>query len=177
MPRILTLPANTAANATAPPGSTTKCRRSNTQRIAAATSWVVTATPFTPRACKTSKLIAWVCGVCSASHVVGCVRSFTAKISPASNDRIMSSQPSGSTMVISASGQASESPDASPPPPQHATIWSGPSSPRACNCARISMPTLPCPSITHGSPKAWTKVAPVRATISAAMASRSCPGR
>ncbi len=41
----------------------------------------------------------------------------------------MSSQPSGSTMAISASGQASDRPDASPPPPQQATIWSGPFKP------------------------------------------------
>ena len=52
-------------------------------------------------------------------------RRATGTISPSSSERAMSSQPSGSTITISASGQASAMPEASPPPPQGTTIRVG----------------------------------------------------
>ena len=69
------------------------------------------------RALSTAKLTGRVASVCSASHAVGGGLGPTATISPASRLRRTSSQPSGSTGTISASGQARARPAVSPPPP------------------------------------------------------------
>ena len=89
----------------------------------------------------------------------------------------MSSQPSGSTMAISASGHARARPDAKPPPPQQDMIMSGPVRPNACSCSATSSPAVPCPSITQGSPKACTSVAPLCAIKPAATSSRDSVAR
>ena len=61
----------------------------------------------------------------------------------------MSSQPSGSTTTISASGTASAIPEASPPPP-HGTTMRGGEPP---SCSIISRPAVPCPATIAGSSK------------------------
>ena len=67
----LALPDNAAANATAPPGSSTRRRLAKAKRCASRTSSSVTRRPWSHRCFSTAKLIGLVWKVCKASQAVG----------------------------------------------------------------------------------------------------------
>ena len=83
--------------------------------------------------------------------------------------RPMSSQPSGSTMTISASGTASAMPDGEP---AAAARDDDAAAALVPSCSTISRPAVPCPATIAGSSKLGTTVAPVSSEMRAAISSR-----
>src|SRR5215472_9470165 len=144
-PRTSILPASSAANATAPPGSTTSLSSRNAKPTARPTSSSVAATP----APTSSRLISKVmrpgdCAI-SASQIVPVSAALRSR-RPVANERAWSSKPAGSAVTTCAAGTRALTASATPavrPPPDAFTITTSGASPSAARSSTISRPVVP----------------------------------